>query len=250
MIHVTEEKMNRIWEFTGETKSHFGIILKRIRKISDGELGGWIEKETQLSDNAWVADNAKIYGNAMVYGNAYVGGNACVYGNARVYGDAYVGGNACVHGNAQVYDDAKVLGSSKVLGNARVCNNAQVYGYAHIYGSARVYGYAQVGGSAKVHDYARVCGDALVDGNAKVHGDAFVSKSFLIAVLTIGGAYNCTVTPQNVDIDGKLFRHEEVRNIDFEDDVAKEMSDNDFEDLKAILLVVMNRIKRLEKEVA
>ena len=62
---------NKRWEFTGETKIHFGITLKRIRAseefrlkcgiiISKGKLGGWIEKESNLSGNAWVDGNAEI----------------------------------------------------------------------------------------------------------------------------------------------------------------------------------------------
>jgi hypothetical protein len=35
-----KEKRGRIWVFTGEIKSYFGITLKRIRRINDGELGG------------------------------------------------------------------------------------------------------------------------------------------------------------------------------------------------------------------
>ena len=56
---------NKIWEFTGETKIHLGTTLKRIRAAVEfklkcgivvvrGELGGWIEKESNLSGNAWV----------------------------------------------------------------------------------------------------------------------------------------------------------------------------------------------------
>ena len=85
---------NKIWEFTGETKIHFGITLRRIRAavefklkcgiIRKGELGGWIEKESNLSGNAWV------YGDAKVYCNAWVSGNAEVYGNAKVSGNAKV----------------------------------------------------------------------------------------------------------------------------------------------------------------
>ena len=62
---------NKRWEFTGETKIHFGITLRRIRAavefklkcgivIGKGELGGWIEKESNLSGNAWVSGNAKV----------------------------------------------------------------------------------------------------------------------------------------------------------------------------------------------
>ena len=96
---------NKIWEFTGETKIHLGTTLKRIRAavgfelkcgvvIGKGELGGWIEKESNLYGNAWVSGNAKVYGDAEVSGNAWVSGDAEVYGNARVYGNAWVSGNA------------------------------------------------------------------------------------------------------------------------------------------------------------
>lgn len=76
--------------------------------VSAGELGGYIEKEGNLSQdgNAWVYDNAKVSGNARVSGNAWVYDNACVSGNAKVSGNACVSDNACVSGNARVYGDA------------------------------------------------------------------------------------------------------------------------------------------------
>ena len=80
----------------------FGHKLFRIKALADfgtiraGELGGFVEKEENLSSDG----NAWVYGNARVYDNAWVYGNACVYDNARVYGNAQVYGNACVSGNA------------------------------------------------------------------------------------------------------------------------------------------------------
>jgi hypothetical protein len=84
----------RKYEFTGETITHFGITLRRIRAVvaitsfgvSAGDLGGWIESEKNLSQtgNAWVSGNAMVSGNARVSGGARVYGNALVYGNARV----------------------------------------------------------------------------------------------------------------------------------------------------------------------
>ena len=111
---------NSKFEFTGEVKTLFGITLRRIKAIKAfsnveaGEVGGWIEKETNLevSGDAWVS------GDAQVYGNARVSGDAQVYGNARVYGDARVYGNAWVYGNAQVSGDAQVYGNARVYGNA------------------------------------------------------------------------------------------------------------------------------------
>ena len=96
------------YEFTGEVKVKFGVTLKRIRALIDfgnvkkGELGGFIEKEENLSyaGDAWVSGNAEVSGNARVYGNAWVSGDAEVSGNAWVSGDAEVSGNARVSGDA------------------------------------------------------------------------------------------------------------------------------------------------------
>jgi hypothetical protein len=110
----------------------FGIKLLQIkctRKIKHadvGDLGGYIEKEDNLSGDAWVYGNAQVYGDAKVYGNAQVCGDAKVSGDAWVYGDAKVYGNAQVYGDAQVSGDAQVCGDAKVSGNAQVSGDAKV----------------------------------------------------------------------------------------------------------------------------
>ena len=134
------------YELTSETKVFLGKTLYRIKalvqfgNVNAGDLGGWIEKEENLSQsgNAWVYGDARVSGNAWVYGNAEVSGDASVSGNAWVYGNASVSGNAWVYGNAEVSGDARVYG------NARVSGDASVYGDAEVYGNARVYGNAEV----------------------------------------------------------------------------------------------------------
>ena len=74
------------YELTGEVKRLFGRTLYQIRALINievigveaGDLGGFIEKESNLSQegNAWVCGNAKVYGDAEVCGNAKVYGNA------------------------------------------------------------------------------------------------------------------------------------------------------------------------------
>ena len=101
--------MNKKYELTDETKILCGITLHRIRalrdipsvKVKSGDLGGWIEKESNLSQDgdAWVCGDAEVYDNAWVYDNARV------YGGARVYGNAWVCDNARVCGDARVHDD-------------------------------------------------------------------------------------------------------------------------------------------------
>ena len=80
--------MNKKFELTTDTKMFLGRKLFRIKAlisfgdVKKGDLGGYIEKESNLSyyGNAWV------YGNAQVYGDARVSGNAdylCVKGLGR-----------------------------------------------------------------------------------------------------------------------------------------------------------------------
>ena len=90
------------FEFTGETKTislfFRTATLHRIRAVAEfglvkvGDLGGWIEKEENLSHEgkAWVWGNAKVWGDAKVCGDAKVWGNAEVWGNAKVWGNAEV----------------------------------------------------------------------------------------------------------------------------------------------------------------
>lgn len=112
------------FELTTDKIKSNGVTLHRIKALIDfgdvkaGELGGYVEKETNLSQygGAWV------YRHAQVFGNAWVFDNALVCGNAEVYDDAWV----C--GNAEVYDDAEVYG------NAWVCSNAD-YIYLKGFGS-------------------------------------------------------------------------------------------------------------------
>ena len=90
--------------------------------VKVGDLGGYIEKENNLSGDAWVS------GNALVSGDAWVSGDAKVYGNVCVYGDAWVSGDANVSGNAEVYGNAQVSGDARVSCDAEVSGNAEVYG--------------------------------------------------------------------------------------------------------------------------
>lgn len=127
------------FELTAEFVTNvFGKKLFRIKAlvafgdVSAGELGGFVEKEENLSNNG----NAWVYGDAQVYGNAQVSGNARVYGNARVSGDARVYGNAWVSGNARVSGNAWVSGDARVSGNAQVSGDADyavVTGFGHCF---------------------------------------------------------------------------------------------------------------------
>lgn len=132
--------MERKYKLTDECMQYEGHKLYRIQSlrsfsnVKEGELGGYIESEDNLSHDGmcWVYDEAKVFGNAKVYNNA------CVYFYANVYGNAEVRGDAKVFDCAEVLD-AEVFGNAEVSGYAKVCGNAKVYGKAEVRGDAKVY---------------------------------------------------------------------------------------------------------------
>lgn len=122
------------YEMTSNTKEFSGHklfqikALKNFGSIKAGDLGGYIEKEENLSHDgrAWVYNNAKVFGNALVRGNA------------RVYGKAWVCDNVKIYDNAQVSDNAKIFSNAYVFGNAIICGNVLIYGNAWIYDDALI----------------------------------------------------------------------------------------------------------------
>jgi len=197
---------------TEETRVVKNKTLYRIKaekdfgEVKKGELGGFVEKEENLSHRgkAWISDNACVYGDAKVSGNAYVydnaqvSNNAHVFDNARIHDNAFVCGEAKVCGNADIYgfaiisdranvygdvrihDQASVRGQAWVYGNAHIYHNARIYDNACISGNVNVYSFSSVYGNAKVydnvriHDYACICGNAYISGNADIYENACV----------------------------------------------------------------------------
>lgn len=201
--------------------------LKDFGDVKAGDLGGYIEKEENLSQegNCWVYDNAKVRGNAQVYDNAQVfgetqvGGKAQIFGNAQVFENAKVSGSAEVYGYTKIYNDAEVSGSAKVYDEAQVFGKAQVYGYAEVFGKAQAFGNTEIYNEAKVYDnalvfgktevydkaqiygYAQVYENAQVFGNAQVYNNAKIyDKAEIFTDIEIGGE-------TEVKGNEKLFNH-------------------------------------------
>ena len=92
------------FELTNESKINwFGRTLFRIKALIDfttkggdeihaGDLGGYVEKEQNLSHDgkAWILDNAKVWGNAKIWGDAEVWGNAKVCGDASIFSTQHI----------------------------------------------------------------------------------------------------------------------------------------------------------------
>lgn len=96
--------MNKKYELTDETFEIKGTVLHRIKALKDfgnikaGDLGGFIEKEENLSQegNCWVEGGCSaefsgfIYGEARVRDNSIISKMSYIYGTAKIFGDSVV----------------------------------------------------------------------------------------------------------------------------------------------------------------
>lgn len=117
--------MEKHFELTDETIEVAGNTMHRIRCTRDckwaktGDLGGFIEKEDNLSGDARVYDNAQVSGDARLAGKARVAGNDdhCgfdVFGSIGRHTHAYRTSDGgveitcgCFHGDIEAFE-AKV----------------------------------------------------------------------------------------------------------------------------------------------
>ena len=77
------------FKLTSENKNNFlGIKLYRIEciksflDIKKGDKGGFVEKESNLSGDAWISGDAQIFNNACISGYARISGYAQISGYA------------------------------------------------------------------------------------------------------------------------------------------------------------------------
>lgn len=200
--------------------------LKSFGDVIKGDIGGYIEKEENLSHegNCWVFEEAivrndarvyedaqilgkaKIADKAEVYGNATVCGDATVVNKAKVYGNAEVGAYAIIADNAQVFGDALVTGYSHIGDWAKVHGCASIYNYVTIYGEAEVYGVAVLERDVRVYGKAKVFGKARMSGASVASGDAVI-QSYLPKDAVITEPYikaiciNSTARPMTIYLD-------------------------------------------------
>lgn len=154
--------MERKYELTAETKIIENVKLHRIRALRNfrdveiGDLGGWIEKEENLSHDG----DSWVYDDAMVYNNAQVCDDACICEYARVYG------------NAGVFDYSKVYDHARMYDYSIACENSQIYDCAHVYENAHISGWTQIkGNNVRVHGIANICAEIEIFENANISSD-------------------------------------------------------------------------------
>lgn len=244
VVKFLKNPISRKYRLTTENKEIHNVKLFRIkalRSFSDikkGSLGGFIEKEDNLShiENCWISDDAVVSGNARIYGDARVYQKAFIHDNAQVCDEAEVFGYSNVHGNAKIFINAKVFGRAKIYGNA------QIYGDANIYGDAIIFD------NAKVHFNARIMSNTKVFGNASLTHDTYTKTNQYITLGPINDYLNdfgyITFEKQSKIINVHNFPH----TIDeFKERYSKRgKENNDFQLIMEFLKVLESFIRQKE----
>ena len=203
--------------------------LRSFGDVKEGQLGGYVENENNLSHegNAWIYHYAKVCGNAKVIDNAKIRNratvlfNAVVSENAEVYDNAVITDDAVVEGDTKVYGDTRVGGVSIVTNTSKVHGNANVDGNAFIFGNAEVGENSTIAGNARVHGDARVMGSSVVLGSAKIYDNALVTdyanvggSSRIFGSSIVGGqslVKGTTCICDNAKVIGKILIDEKAR---------------------------------------
>lgn len=160
----------------GGTKVHRIVAVKDFGNIRAGHLGGWIEKEENLThagdcwiydegivlNDACIRDNAQVRDEAVVSGYADVGRDAKVLDQAFVTDEVLVTDKAMVRDNAVICDESCIMGNALILNNSFV-RNAVVNDHVCIQDNAVII-------DATLNGHAYVCDDAVVDSDVMIGG--------------------------------------------------------------------------------
>ena len=212
-----------------------GHTLYRIRALRDfndikkGDLGGYIEKEDNLSQdgNCWVYDDAMVIRDARICDNARIYDRVIVNGLARVFGDAIVSDDAKVFDNAVLKDHAEIFDNAEIYGNSMVSGSAKVFDYVRICDNTTVEGKSTISGKAKVHGNAKICGCSTIFGDADIFDDVCIEDDAICHTV-------CNQSNPPILFHIKSLRVEKIRTFD---DREEEYENN--------LLYVLNCISEI-----
>lgn len=98
-------------------RSIYADSKKSILRVRQGDLGGYVEKYCNLSQegSCWIYGNAKVYSNSEVRDSSRIFSGVIISGNVRIKGSSTISGDSNICGNAIIFDSS--ITSSRISGN-------------------------------------------------------------------------------------------------------------------------------------
>lgn len=162
--------------------------LKKFGNIKKGELGGYIEKESNLSQSGvcWVYPDSAVLDNAKVSDDAVICNDSVICDFARVSGNAYIA-------KSSVYDHAEISGYT-VVDNSVVNNNSIMEGNAIVNNST-------IEDNARIKYRAQITNSIIIN-DAKISGEASVTNSYIYKNANISG--NASIKNAHIGLYGDI----------------------------------------------
>lgn len=157
------------FKFFGESK------VFRIRHLKTGQLGGWIEKESNLP-NEFVHPENPMMG-AWVFNEAVVKNNAEISEKAQAFDHSIIEDNATIGNRAHIFDNAKLSQNSCVAWDAQIMQDAVISGKAKIFGYSKIFGQSIVTGNCMIFESSQVFGKSVIDGESIIRGNSVICDS-------------------------------------------------------------------------
>lgn len=164
--------------------------LKDFRCVKTDDLGGYIEKEDNLSQkgNCWIAGNAKVFGDAIVIENALVSDYAIVKDKAIIGDEAVISNKAYIRGIAIVFENAKVGGEVDISDNSYIDGNASIKGEGFVCGNTYIGGDTDIDGDFEISS-CTITGGRINGTNVVINdGSSIFSGTNITGNVTVNGS--------------------------------------------------------------
>jgi acetyltransferase-like isoleucine patch superfamily enzyme len=152
--------MEKKYIFTGLSKNIGEKVLHQIKAVKDikditaGSIGGFIEKEENLSHDGdcWIGPNVHVYN------NAFIEGNARITGISEICSCSHITDNAIIC-------DSVINGAAEVKGNA-------------IINDATVTDFVIVKDNAVIHSGSKICDNATIDSDSIIGQNSYIGTDY------------------------------------------------------------------------
>lgn len=209
------------YELTSETRILItGLnrhVLHRIKALEDfgrvkaGDLGGFIEKEDNLSQEGecWIYDEACVFGNARVQDNSEIK-NTCV-----IYGEAVIKNHAIISGNCQISDKTVIEGYPTIGGTVRIWGNVHISDYACIKGNI------QIANDVVIENHSHIIGYGIDISNGTYIKEYSFIEGYAICIINSLTTDDIRIIGCNIDIkNGRLYDRAKIKSNTVIDDIA------------------------------
>jgi len=143
------------------------FTLTNGKKVKVGDLGGWLEREENLSHRGtcWVCDECTMFDGAHRIEDSIGCGNSRQYGDSRQYGNSIQSEYSSQYGDSTQADNSRQYGYSMQYGDSIQSGNSRQYG------DSRQFGKSSQSGNSIQFGYSRQSGDSVQHGDSRQAGD-------------------------------------------------------------------------------